>query len=65
MLKNAPHTSVEIASDNWNHGYSRERAAFPIESLKKDKYWSPVGRIDSVYGDRNLMCNCPIMEEGE
>ena len=65
MLKNAPHTSVEIASDSWSHGYSRERAAFPLDSLKKDKYWSPVGRIDNVYGDKNLMSNCPIVEGGE
>ena len=63
MLKNAPHTALEVASDVWIHDYSRAEAAFPLDYLKENKYWSPVGRIDNVYGDRNLMCTCPGMED--
>ena len=58
-LKNAPHTSVEISISNWSHAYSREQAAFPVKGLQDAKYWPPVGRIDNVYGDRNLICSCP------
>jgi glycine dehydrogenase len=58
-LKNAPHTATMIASENWAHDYSRERAAFPVPSLKLQKYWPPVARIDNVYGDRNVFCACP------
>lgn len=65
MLKNAPHSAMHVAADNWNHSYSRTDAAFPLESLKNNKYWSPVGRVDNAYGDRNLICNCPSMEEFE
>ncbi len=61
-LKNAPHTSQRIASDNWDSPYSRELAAFPDPSLKDYKYWPPVGRVDNVFGDRNLVCACPSME---
>ncbi|MNP16339.1 Glycine dehydrogenase [compost metagenome] len=57
-LKNAPHTAAELAGD-WNHSYSREQAVFPIKSVKDSKYWPPVGRVDNVYGDRNLSCACP------
>jgi len=63
LLKNAPFTSVEIASDKWNHPFSRERAAFPVESLKLNKYWTPVGRINNAYGDRNLVCCCGTVED--
>jgi glycine dehydrogenase len=59
VLKNAPHTAEEIASDNWTHKYSREKAAFPLASLKDGtKYWSPVARVDNAYGDRNFVCAC-------
>ena len=49
-------------TDEWNRAYSRELAAFPVRSLRADKYWPPVGRIDSVYGDRNVFCSCPPVE---
>ena len=58
-LKNAPHTSDMVMADDWNHHYSRELAAYPVTSLREQKYWSPVGRVDNVYGDRNLICSCP------
>jgi len=59
VLKNSPHTAEEIASDSWSHKYSREKAAFPLASLKDGtKYWSPVARVDNAYGDRNFMCSC-------
>ncbi|MEN8192585.1 MAG: aminomethyl-transferring glycine dehydrogenase [Bacteroidota bacterium] len=57
-LKNAPHTVVEITSDDWNHTYSRELAAFPASYLRDYKYWPSVSRIDDAYGDRNLVCSC-------
>jgi glycine dehydrogenase len=58
VVKNAPHTSDQIASDAWDKPYSREKAVFPVESLKEDKYWPTVTRIDDAYGDRNLVCTC-------
>ena len=61
-LKNAPHTADMIAASEWNHPYSREQAAFPVPSLREHKFWPPVGRIDNVYGDRNLVCSCMGME---
>ena len=63
MLKNAPHSAEHVSDDNWNHSYSRSEAAYPVESLRADKYWCPVSRVDNVYGDRNLVCSCPSMEE--
>ena len=63
MLKNAPHTAEEIASDEWAHSYSRIRAAYPVKSLKNNKFWPPVGRVDNTYGDRNLICSCPSMDD--
>jgi len=60
-LKNAPHTALEVTADDWKHAYSRQLAAYPVESLRTVKYWSPVGRVDNVYGDRNLVCACPPM----
>ena len=62
-LKNAPHTFLELTASEWSHKYSREQAAFPNEYLKENKYWSPVGRVDNVFGDRNLVCSCPSIEE--
>jgi glycine dehydrogenase len=62
-LKNAPHTYLELAANEWKHKYTREEAAFPSEYLKHNKYWAPVARVDNVYGDRNLVCSCPSMEE--
>ena len=57
-LKNAPHTTASLMTAEWTRAYSRELAAFPLDSLKQGKYWSPVGRVDNVYGDRNLFCSC-------
>ncbi len=62
-LRHAPHTVYDLAEDNWTRPYSRAEGCFPAGSPKMDKYWSPVGRIDNVYGDRNLVCSCPPMEE--
>ena len=61
-LRGSPHTSIEIASDDWNHKYSREEAAYPLSNLKDHKFWPPVGRIDNAWGDRNLICSCPDVE---
>jgi glycine dehydrogenase len=58
-LKNAPHTAAELIAEQWAHRYSREEAAYPAPELRLRKYWPPVGRIDNVYGDRNLFCACP------
>jgi glycine dehydrogenase len=57
-LKNAPHTAEALLKPDWMHPYSRELAAYPVAGLRCDKYWSPVGRVDNVYGDRNLFCSC-------
>jgi glycine dehydrogenase len=57
-LKNAPHTAAMVTAENWAHDYTREQAAFPVASLKRHKYWPPVGRVDNAYGDRNIMCSC-------
>jgi glycine dehydrogenase len=57
-LSNAPHTAAALLGEVWDKPYSRELAAFPLPSLKQSKYWPPVGRIDNVYGDRNLFCSC-------
>ena len=57
-LKNAPHTAAMVTTENWEHDYTREQAAFPVASLKRHKYWPPVGRVDNAYGDRNIMCSC-------
>ena len=62
LLKNAPHTADQIASDNWNRPYPREQAAFPAKSLHEYKFWPHVGRVDNVYGDRNPVCTCAGME---
>ena len=61
-LKHAPHTIEAIAQTEWPHPYSREQAAFPAPWLRDYKFWPAVSRIDSVYGDRNLVCTCPPME---
>jgi glycine dehydrogenase len=57
-LKAAPHTTAALLKAEWPHPYSREEAAYPVKSLRQQKYWSPVGRVDNVYGDRNLFCSC-------
>jgi glycine dehydrogenase len=60
-LKNAPHTAAEMVAE-WTHGYSREQAVYPLPTLLENKYWPPVGRVDNVFGDRNLVCACPSIE---
>jgi glycine dehydrogenase len=62
LLKNAPHTAQVIAGDKWSRPYSRQEAAYPIETLRAYKFWPPVSRIDNVYGDRNVVCSCAGME---
>jgi glycine dehydrogenase len=62
LLKNAPHTADQIASDNWNRPYSREQAAFPAKDLHDYKFWPHVSRVDNVFGDRNPVCSCVGME---
>ena len=62
-LKNAPHTAESLLAAEWNRPYTREAAAYPVAALRQSKYWSPVGRVDNVYGDRNLFCSClPVSE---
>jgi glycine dehydrogenase len=58
-LRHAPHTVHDIADDNWERAYSRAEGCFPAGSSRIDKYWPPVGRVDNVHGDRNLVCSCP------
>ncbi len=62
-LKHAPHTAEDVTASNWPHAYSREDAAYPVASLRARKFWPPVSRIDNPYGDRNLMCICPPVED--
>jgi len=62
-LGNAPHTALDLAEDNWSRPYSRRQACFPAGLSAHNKYWPPVNRIDNIYGDRNLVCSCPPMEE--
>jgi len=64
-LKFAPHTAEVLTADVWDRQYSREVAAYPVPSLRKQKYWPPVGRADNVYGDRNLFCGCAPMSDYE
>lgn len=64
-LKNSPHTAAMVISDHWKHPYSREKAAYPASWTKEHKFWPYVGRIDNVYGDRNLVCSCLPMESYE
>jgi glycine dehydrogenase len=58
VILKAPHTAQMVASDDWNFPYSRQKAAFPVPSLKENKYWPTVTRIDDAYGDRNLVSTC-------
>ena len=62
-LKNAPHTALDLAEDNWSRPYTRRQACFPAALSAHSKYWPPVNRIDNIYGDRNLVCSCPPMDE--
>ena len=62
-LRNAPHCAEKVTSDNWQYKYSRSIAAYPAELKGRNKYWPPIGRVDNVYGDKNLMCSCPSMSD--
>ena len=62
-LKHAPHTVDAVVNDAWQHSYGRERAAFPAEWTKQRKFWPAVSRVDNAYGDRNLVCACPPIED--
>ena len=58
VLKNAPHPAYAVVSDDWTHAYGREKAAYPLEWIRENKFWINVARVDDAYGDRNLMCTC-------
>lgn len=62
VIHNAPYTAASVASDEWNYGFTRQEAAYPVASLRANKYFPPVRRIDEAYGDRNLVCACPPPE---
>jgi glycine dehydrogenase len=65
-LKLAPHTAQALLKTDWAHAYTREEAAYPVAGLRQQKYWAPVGRVDNVWGDRNLFCSCvPVAELGD
>ena len=65
-LKHAPHTAQALIGAAWPHPYSREQAAYPLPALRRQKYWSPVGRVDNVHGDRHLFCSCvPVSDDAE
>jgi glycine dehydrogenase len=61
-LRHAPHTVHDLADDSWTRPYSRAEGCFPDGVSRTDKYWCPVGRVDNVYGDRNLICSCPPVD---
>ena len=63
VLKNAPHTQDMVIDDDWKHTYQRNKAAFPLEWIRENKYWPPVTRVDDAYGDRNLVCRCPQIDD--
>jgi glycine dehydrogenase len=64
-LRNAPHTAEEVLSDKWDKPYSRDVAAFPAPWIRANKFWPTSGRVDNVYGDRNLVCTCPPLSAYE
>jgi len=61
-IKNSPHTIEEVSSDNWEHAYSRQVAAYPLPSLLQKKFWPNVARVDNYFGDKNVVCTCPPIE---
>ena len=63
VLANAPHTVAEVTADDWAHAYTRQQAAYPTEDARERKFWPSVGRVDNAFGDRNLVCSCPPMED--
>jgi len=65
VLKNAPHTALDVVSDEWSRNYSRTKAAYPLSWVKENKFWVSVGRVNNAYGDRNLVCSCLPVDEYE
>jgi glycine dehydrogenase len=65
VLRNSPHPAEDLLGNDWDKPYTRETAAYPVPSLRADKYWPPVSRIDNAYGDRNVFCECPPIEAYE
>lgn len=63
LVRNAPYTSATLMASEWKFNFSREKAAYPLKWVKANKYWPPVGRVDNAYGDRNIVCSCPPMED--
>ncbi len=63
VLKNAPHTAEEVTADEWNHKYSRQQAAYPVEWLRERKFWPATSRVNDAWGDRNLICSCTPLDE--
>ena len=65
VIAHAPFTALSVSSNDWTYGFSREQAAWPVDSLRRGKYFAPVRRLDEAYGDRNLVCSCPPPEAFE
>jgi glycine dehydrogenase len=63
VIMQSPHTVEEACATEWNHSYSREKAVYPVEGLRTNKFWVPVARVDNAFGDRNLICTCPPLEQ--
>ena len=63
VVRNSPHTSAMLLGTEWPHQYSREKAAYPLKWVKNNKYWPPVGRVDNAFGDKNIVCSCPPLED--
>jgi glycine dehydrogenase len=62
VLKNAPHTALEVTKNDWDHSYSRTKAVYPLPDVRQHKFWPSVGRINNTYGDKNIVCSCPPIE---
>ena len=63
VLKNSPHTAAIVTAEQWSHPYTRKQAAYPLPYLEGHKFWPTVSRVDDTYGDRNLVCTCPPLED--
>ena len=63
VVRNSPHTTESLLSSEWKYNYSREKAAYPLKWVKNNKYWAPVGRVDNAFGDKNIVCSCPPLDD--
>lgn len=63
VIRNSPHTTESLLATEWKHNYSREKAAYPLKWVKSNKYWAPVGRVDNAFGDKNIVCSCPPIDD--